>query len=659
MINRKVFRRVAAASLVVLVAAAAAGCGSASTNPKQGAQGGRGAARQMPVVTQTVKMSDVGGGQVFTGSITPVFTSNVASRVTGRIASIDVNVGDRVKTGQAIAHIDTTQLQQQLETTKSSAAVSQAQYNKALSDYASGLAAAQNALDKATSDAQSQVAAAKQAVALAQAQLNNAITAQQNAIASAKQGVASAQTSFNSTQASAQSAITIAQNNLNSQLDALLESQSNNLDSLQLKVQQAAAAYSQAIGTSGAAAALSNLQAAQLALQQAQQTQYKDAQSAQAAAQSQLTSLQNALLQAQSSQQVQVAQEALNAALVSLANAQTNAASQIAVNQQQLFQQQTALANAQASQQSSVKQAEQSYKAAQGTDGIKVSEAQLQLALTNVKTLEEQLQDGVLTSPVDGVVTAILTPVGQNAAQTGIVSIASTNPTLATVNVSEASIGKIKTGIPMTVNVPTLNKSFDGQVYAIHPSLDATTKSYLVDIQVNDTQHELLPGMFAESSIKATGRQAIMIPANAVLNDNTGNSVYIVQNGKAKKVSVKIGEMTSTQFEITSGLKPGDELVVQGQELLSDNVPVQTGQTGQNGSESGQRGQGQADQGGSRQGSGQEGNRQGGGRNGGQGAGRSDQQQGASGGQQKQSSNGQQAPGAGGSSGTDKAGAGQ
>lgn len=656
----KALKRVTAASLVVLLAASAAGCSTAATNPRQGAQGGRGAARQMAVETQKVKLSDVGGGQVFTGSITPVYTSNLSSRVTGRVASIDVNVGDRVTAGQALAHIDTTQLQQQLETTKSSAAVSQAQYTKAVSDYSNGLASAQNALDKAVSDTQTQVAAAKQSVALAQSQLNNAITAQQNAVASARQGVANAQTSFNSTQASAATAITVAQNNLNAQLDALLTSQSNNLQTLELNVQQAAAAYSAALQSrQGMDAALSKLQGAQLALQQAQQTQYKDAQSAQAAAQSQLANLQNALLQAQSSQQVQVAQEALNAALVSLANAQATASAQIEVSQQQLSQQQIALTNAQASQQASTKQAQQTYKAAQSTDGLKVSEAQLQQAQTNVKTLEQQLEDGVLNSPVDGIVTAIGTPVGQNASgSAGVVTIAAVSPVLATVNVSEATIGKIKTDAPMSVTVPTLNKTYDGKVYAIHPTMDATSKSYLVDIQLNDPQHELLPGMFATSSLKSEGRQAIMVPADAVINQTSGNAVYIVKDGKAKKVLVKLGAITSTEFEVTSGLQVGDELVVKGQELLSDNVPVVVGQPGQGqgGQGQGQRQNGQSNQGG-QGGQGGQGQRQNG--QGGQGQGGQDSPGQSVQGQRSQAPAGGQGQGGGADAGTAKAGAGQ
>lgn len=567
----------------------------------------------MAVETQILKLTDVGGGQQFTGSITPAYTSNISARVNGRVADLKVKVGDRVTMGQVLAQIDTTALQQSLEQSQSTAAVNQAQYNKAVDDQANTLASAQKALalqkaqyDKTVSDQQNTVAAAKQAVATAQATLNNTITSQQNTIATAKQGVSTNQTSLSSTQSAYQIAVTNAQNALNAAVDNLLTSQNNTVQSAQLQVDVDLQNYATALksGTQTAIdSAYKTLQKDQLALQQAQEAQYKDAQSAQASAQSNLVSLQNTLASAQASQAVQVAQEQLNAALTTLANAQAAAQTAIESSQQTLNAQQLAYANSLAASQSAsavaqaqLEQAQLTAKNAESTNAVLVSQAQLEQAKTNVKVISEQLQDGTLNSPVEGVVTSVLVPVGQYAsAQTSIVGIASVNPLLATVNVSESSINKIKQDAAMTVSVPTLKKNYEGKVYAVHPTMDSTTKSYAVDIKVEDPNHELLPGMFAVTSLKSEGRQAIMVPADAVLSQPSGNAVFIVQDGKAKKVSVKIGQMTSAAFEITEGLKAGDELVVKGQELLSDNVPVQ--KPGQAGAANGQNGQsGQAGQ---------------------------------------------------------------
>ncbi|MCY9665140.1 efflux RND transporter periplasmic adaptor subunit [Paenibacillus alginolyticus] len=661
-------------AVVTAITVTITGCSTAATGTAKPGANGRSGTRQMTVETQQVKLSDIGGGQVFTGSITPAFTTNLSSKVNGRITSVDVNVGDRVKVGQALAHIDTTTLQQSVEQSKSDVALSQAQYSKVVNDQSNSVALAQKALAVQQAAYEKTINDQKNAVALAQAQLNNAIAAQQNSIESAKQGVSNAQASFSKAQADAATAVTVAQTNLNSQLDSLLTTQNNNIVTYQLNVQQAVAAYNTATDKAGA---MAKLQSAQLQLQQAQQAQYKDTQSAQQS----LTNLQNALLTAQSSQSVQVAQESLNAALLSLANTQGTAAAQIELSRTQFAQSQSSQDIAKNSAEATLDQSKQSLMTAQSTDSLQVSAAQLQQSQTKLKLLSEQLQDGVLTSPLDGIVSNILVPVGQNTGQSAVMSIASFDPVIATVNVSEASVGKFKAGLSMSVNVPTLNKTFEGTVYIVHPTMDATSKSYLIDIKLKDDKHELLPGMFATSSLKSEGKQSIVVPADAVLSQPSGNAVFIVKDGKASKVLVKIGVMTSSSFEITSGLNVGDELVVKGQELLSDNVPVQVGQPGQDaggagkgngqggkGSQGGQNGQGsqggqgqnqgqgsQGGKGGQGQGQGQSGQGQGGqGRSGGQGG------QGRSGGQGQGTDQGGAKPSPNGAdAGTSKAGAGQ
>lgn len=305
---------------------------------------------------------------------------------------------------------------------------------------------------------------------------------------------------------------------------------------------------------------------------------------------------------AQSSQTIQVAQETLNRDTVALANAQNTLSVILDTNQQSLQKDQLSYANSVASQQTNlnvtkaqVAQSEQALLTAQSTDAVVVSSAQYQQAETNLRVLNEQLQDGVLSSPIDGVVTVVSIPVGQNATtQAAILSIATIDPTQATVNISEANIGKIKIGMEMKVTVPTLNKTFDGTVSTIKPLLDPVTKAYSVDIKVSDPKGELLPGMFATSSLKSEGRKAVMVPADAVLSQPSGSAAFIVQDGRAKKVSVKVGSLTSAMFEITSGLSEGDELVVKGQELLSDKAAVQIVQPGKEG----QKPQGAQQQGG-------------------------------------------------------------
>ncbi|CAG7635072.1 efflux RND transporter periplasmic adaptor subunit [Paenibacillus allorhizosphaerae] len=585
--------------------------------PKQGAAGQpnqqqqRSGPRQFAVETQTVKMQDVGGGQVFTGSITPQYTTNVSSRVTGRVTDVMVKVGDYVKKGQPLAQIDTTQLQQQISQSQASLAVTAAQYEKAQSDQVNSIATTEKQLEvqkanlaKAIQDQQNSVAAAQQQVAVSQASYNKAVSDQMNTIATAKQTVALAQQTLNTQINTYNQNLATAQNTLSQQQDSLqgqTTTSSNSLQSRQLEVQQAAIAYQNALAKgdkAGIDSAIAKLQSAQLAYDQSQQAPT----TALVNAQSALTKAEADLAAAQSSQIVQTAQEQLNRDLLTLTNAQNNLAIIMESNQQSLKKDQLSLQNTLASLETNlnvskaqVAQTEQTLENNKSAS-LTVNDAQLQQAQNNLRVLEEQLQDGVLSSPVDGVVTSINTPIGQNAGNNGnIVSIAALDPVQASVSVSEANVGKIKIGMEMKVNVPTLGKSFDGVVTVIRPTLDSVTKSYGIDIKINDPKKELLPGMFASSSLKNEGRKAIMIPADAVISQPSGNAVFIVQEGKAKKVSVKVGALTSAMFEITSGLKEGDEVVVKGQEMLSDKAAVQVVQPGQEGSQ--QQGAGQKQQG--------------------------------------------------------------
>lgn len=576
--NRIMSRSLIGATLAALVITTMAGCsgGTAKSGASPGSGGTR-QQRQMPVSTQTVKLSDVGGGLVFTGSVVPVYTTNVSSRIAGRVAELFVKVGDRVEVGQPLARIDTTALQQDYDKQQATLAVNEAQYQAAVFTQGNGTSKAdrdyavqQAQYEKTVTDQQNAVEIAKQAVALSQAQLNSAIQTQQNQIAAAKQAVASAQASLNKAINDTAVALQSAQNNFSYQADNLQALQNNTIDDLKAALRQAIAAYQ---NSDNDQALLSKVEQAQAALDRAQESPLgnKDLASALKAYNDAQTALQNA----QNSQAVQIAQETLNEKLLALANAQAATPDK---EQQQLRRDQLALSNAQAALETQMnvakaqlEQQEAALKTAQA-----VSAAQLELARTNLRITAEQLKEGVLNSPVSGIVTAIGTPVGQNAgSQSTVATIATVEPTLVTVNVSEANIGKMKVGMPMAVKVPTLDKSFEGKIAAVRPVLDSVTKSYGVDIEVNDPKQELLPGMFAVSSLQNEGRQAIMVPADAVVSQPSGNAVFIVKDGRAQKVLVKTGTLTSAQIEIVSGLKEGDELVVRGQELLSDNVPVQ------------------------------------------------------------------------------------
>ena len=71
-------------------------------------------------------------------------------------------------------------------------------------------------------------------------------------------------------------------------------------------------------------------------------------------------------------------------------------------------------------------------------------------------------------------------------------------------------------------------------------------------------------------------QQAVQIPIDAVSRLEDVQYVYIVRDGKARRVNVEIGAREENRVEITKGLTGGEQVIVSGKDLVHDGTPVQT-----------------------------------------------------------------------------------
>ncbi|RKZ97978.1 MAG: efflux transporter periplasmic adaptor subunit, partial [Gammaproteobacteria bacterium] len=121
------------------------------------------------------------------------------------------------------------------------------------------------------------------------------------------------------------------------------------------------------------------------------------------------------------------------------------------------------------------------------------------------------------------------------------------------------------------------NETFQGTVFRIHPTISAATRTFIVEVMVPNRQRKLVPGMFARVSLKLGQREALIVPAIAVLQQPGTNERYVMihDNGTARKVAVKIMNRMDDQLEIASPeLKEGEEIVLVGQANLKNGAPV-------------------------------------------------------------------------------------
>ncbi|RLD70591.1 MAG: hypothetical protein DRJ29_11460 [Bacteroidetes bacterium] len=216
----------------------------------------------------------------------------------------------------------------------------------------------------------------------------------------------------------------------------------------------------------------------------------------------------------------------------------------------------------------------------QAYDQMKAQVETTQLVLLNLE------ENTMLRAPYSGVITGkyyndgeLYSPTPNTpAGKAALVSMIRVDPVKLMVNLSEKNLPLIKVGMKASVTTDVYtNETFQGTVFRIHPTISAATRTFIVEVMVPNRQRKLVPGMFARVSLKLGQREALIVPAIAVLQQPGTNERYVMihDNGTARKVAVKIMNRMDDQLEIASPeLKEGEEIVLVGQANLKNGAPV-------------------------------------------------------------------------------------
>jgi RND family efflux transporter MFP subunit len=203
--------------------------------------------------------------------------------------------------------------------------------------------------------------------------------------------------------------------------------------------------------------------------------------------------------------------------------------------------------------------------------------SQYDLNKTNLKYMEKNVN---LRSPISGVVTAKNyedqemysgSPVGQ-AGKAAIITIDQLNPLKVLVDIPESYLPQLSVGMKVSISTDVFpDKTFPAHIIRIYPIIDQSTLSVKTEVEVPNPQEKLRPGMFCRVTIDLGKVNALVVPYQAVLKLQGSDERYVFldQNGRSKRVIVKLGKRFNDQTEIISDqIKEGDQLVVVGQNRL-------------------------------------------------------------------------------------------
>ncbi len=214
---------------------------------------------------------------------------------------------------------------------------------------------------------------------------------------------------------------------------------------------------------------------------------------------------------------------------------------------------------------------------ASSTSDLEKAQAQARSTQAQLDLLKLRLNRTTVTAPFAGIVGQRYVSLGDYVnTTTRLVSLQTVNPQRAAVQVPERFAEEIHRGQIVKFNVAALpGRTFAGVVDFVDPVVQLPGRTVLVKARVPNASRELRPGMFIEAHLVTAVRpNAVIVPEDAVVPVQGATFVYLVVDAKAARRAVELGVRTPGFVEVTRGVKPGDQVVVGGLEMLADGMPV-------------------------------------------------------------------------------------
>ncbi|MDU0353743.1 efflux RND transporter periplasmic adaptor subunit [Paraglaciecola aquimarina] len=208
---------------------------------------------------------------------------------------------------------------------------------------------------------------------------------------------------------------------------------------------------------------------------------------------------------------------------------------------------------------------------------VTIAKAQLEQTTSAARIAKKQLDYHRLYAPFDGVISARWTDLGQwlSVGDQAFTLVSLDNLRL-DVRLPQEQLANIDHLQSVTIQPDSHPKlSIAASIDTLVPVGDAS-RSFLLRLSSNQKTSALLPGTSANGLFKfAHSKVAVVLPRDALLRNADGNyTVFIVEDGIAKRRKVTLGPAGQDGYLVEEGLQPGEQVVIRGNELLSEGSPV-------------------------------------------------------------------------------------
>jgi RND family efflux transporter MFP subunit len=205
----------------------------------------------------------------------------------------------------------------------------------------------------------------------------------------------------------------------------------------------------------------------------------------------------------------------------------------------------------------------------------------------NVKQLMAMQSFEKIYAPFDGVITARNTDIGDlinsgssGTPKTDLFHISQPGKLRVYVNVPEEYSQGIKVGMTADLSLAEFpGRMFQGKLVRTADAINLTTRTLLIEIQVDNPAGTLLTGSYAEVHLKvAAHASTLLLPVNVLLFRSEGLRVGVVKDGRVTLTALTPGRDLGSQIEVVSGLQPDDQVIINPPDSIVSGQQVQIAQ---------------------------------------------------------------------------------
>ena len=222
------------------------------------------------------------------------------------------------------------------------------------------------------------------------------------------------------------------------------------------------------------------------------------------------------------------------------------------------------------------KRIEELYK----VGGISKSEWEAAKMMLDVRetSYKNMLENTALLSPISGIVTARNYDNGDMySGARAVLTVEQIMPVKLLINVSESYFTQVKKGQSVKIKVDVYgDEEFDGKVNLVYPTINPATRTFPVEVRLDNRDTKVRPGMFARVTMNFGTLDHVVVPDVAVEKQAGSGEryIFVYENDKVFRRVVELGRRMGSEYELISGTENNSQVVIAGQSRLLDGMEV-------------------------------------------------------------------------------------